>query len=84
MPADAIIFNARRRCRSPWSRTACAHLRKITVARDLGTEVEVRDGVKPGDQVILNPSVDLVDGAKVQVAANPSGSAAAAGPYGTK
>ena len=37
-----------------------------------------------GDQVILNPSVDLVDGAKVQVAANPSGSAAAAGPYGTK
>ena len=39
---------------------------------------------QPGDQVILNPSVDLVDGAKVQVAANPSGSAAAAGPYGTK
>ena len=61
-----------------------AHIRKITVARDLGTAVEARDGVKPGDQVILNPSVDLVDGAKVQVAANPSGSAAAAGPYGTK
>ena len=61
-----------------------ARMRKIAVARDLGTAVEVRDGVKPGDQVILNPSVDLVDGAKVQVAANPSGSAAAAGPYGTK
>ena len=61
-----------------------AHIRKIAVARDLGMAVEARDGVKPGDQVILNPSVDLVDGAKVQVAANPSGSAAAAGPYGTK
>jgi hypothetical protein len=40
--------------------------------------------VKPDDQVILNPAVDLVDGAKVQVAANPSGSAAGAGPHGTK
>jgi hypothetical protein len=37
------------------------------VARDLGTEVEARDGVKPGDQVILNPSVELVEGSKVQV-----------------
>ena len=47
---------------------ACAHLRKITVARDLGTEVEVRDGVKAGDQVILNPAVDLGDGEPVAVA----------------
>jgi multidrug efflux pump subunit AcrA (membrane-fusion protein) len=44
-----------------------AHLRKITVARDTGKEVEVRDGVKPGDQVILNPAVELIDGARVQV-----------------
>jgi hypothetical protein len=36
------------------------------VARDFGTEVEVRDGVKPGDRVILNPPVDLVEGSKVQ------------------
>jgi hypothetical protein len=36
------------------------------VARDLGKEVEARDGVKPGDQVILNPPVDLVEGSKVQ------------------
>jgi hypothetical protein len=27
----------------------------------------VRDGVKPGDQVILNPPVDLVEGKKVHV-----------------
>jgi hypothetical protein len=60
------------------------HLHKVSVARDLGTQVELQDGVKPDDQVILNPSVNLVDGARVQVAAIPSGSAAAAGPYGTK
>ena len=42
-----------------------AHLQKITIARDFGTEVEVRDGVKPGDQVILNPMIDLAEGSKV-------------------
>jgi hypothetical protein len=42
-----------------------AHLQKITIARDFGTEVEVHDGVKPGDQVILNPMVNLAEGSKV-------------------
>jgi multidrug efflux pump subunit AcrA (membrane-fusion protein) len=44
-----------------------ARLQKITIARDFGKEVEVHDGVKPGDQVILNPMVDLADGSKVTV-----------------
>jgi len=42
------------------------HLRRIGVVRDLGREVEVNSGVKRGDQVILNPSVDLAEGAKVE------------------
>ena len=83
IPAGAIIFNADG-VQVAVIENGVAHLHKIRVARDLGTAVEALDGVKPGDQVILNPSVDLVDGAKVQVAANPSGSAAGAGPYGTK
>ena len=33
---------------------------------DFGKEIEVRDGVKAGDRVILNPPVDLVEGSKVQ------------------
>ena len=43
-----------------------AHFHKVTVARDFGTEVEVRDGIKPGDEVILKPAVTLADGSKVQ------------------
>jgi hypothetical protein len=31
-----------------------------------GTQVEVNRGVNEGDQVILNPPLDLVDGGKVQ------------------
>jgi RND family efflux transporter MFP subunit len=83
VPAEAIIFNAGG-VQVAVVDNGVVHLRKVSVARDLGTQVELQDGVKPDDQVILNPSVNLVDGAKVQVAANPSGSAAAAGPYGTK
>jgi multidrug efflux pump subunit AcrA (membrane-fusion protein) len=38
----------------------------VSVTRDLGTQVEVDDGVKQGDQVILNPPVNLADGSRVQ------------------
>ena len=37
------------------------------MVRDFGTSVEVNAGVKDGDQVILNPPVDLTDGRKVQI-----------------
>ena len=32
-----------------------AHFRKVTVTRDFGTTVDVSDGIKAGDQVILDP-----------------------------
>jgi RND family efflux transporter MFP subunit len=65
VPADAIIFNSGG-VQVAVIEDGVAHIRKISVARDLGKEVEARDGVKPGDQVILNPPVDLVEGSKVQ------------------
>jgi len=43
--------------------------RKITEIRDFGTEVEVSDGVKQSDQLVLSPPVDLDDGSKVQIRA---------------
>jgi RND family efflux transporter MFP subunit len=65
VPAEAIIFN-RQGLQVAVIEGGVAHIRKITVARDLGTQVEVRDGVSAGDRVILNPSVDLVEGSRVQ------------------
>jgi hypothetical protein len=41
----------------------------------LGTQVEVRDGIKQGDQVILNPPLDLSEGSRVQ--ARPAAAVAA-------
>jgi hypothetical protein len=43
-----------------------AEIRRVRVKRDLGTRLEVDSGIKAGDQVILNPPVNLVDGSKVQ------------------
>jgi hypothetical protein len=42
------------------------------VVRDFGKTVEVNAGVKDGDQVILNPPIDLIDGRKVQVRPSPT------------
>ena len=71
VPAEAIIFNAGG-VQVAVVDNGVVHLRKVSVARDRGTEVELRDGVKPNEQVILNPSVNIVDGAKVAIRANPA------------
>jgi RND family efflux transporter MFP subunit len=65
VPADAVVFNADG-LRVAVLENGVAHFRKITVTRDMGTSVDVSDGVKAGDQVILNPPVDLADGSKVE------------------
>jgi hypothetical protein len=49
-----------------------AHSHKITEIRNLGTEVEISDGVKQGDKVVLTPPVDLEDGGKVQIRTTPT------------
>jgi RND family efflux transporter MFP subunit len=65
VPANAIIFN-KGGLQVAVVEDGVVRLRKITVARDLGTQVEVRDGVKAGDQVVLNPTDDLSDGRRVE------------------
>ena len=67
VPADAIVFNGDG-VQVAVIEDGSAHFHKVTVARDFGTEVEVRDGIKPGDEVILKPMVNLADGSKVQAA----------------
>jgi multidrug efflux pump subunit AcrA (membrane-fusion protein) len=65
VPADALVFNGGG-VQVAVVDNGTARFRKVTVARDFGTEVEVHDGIKPGDELILKPSVTLADGSKVQ------------------
>jgi RND family efflux transporter MFP subunit len=71
VPAQAIIFNADG-LQVAVLENGTAHFRKVTVARDFGTTIEVSDGVKAGDQVILSPPVNLAEGNKVQAVAETS------------
>jgi RND family efflux transporter MFP subunit len=70
VPSDAVVFNS-----AGLSvfvvENGVARFHKITVARDFGTTVEVTEGVKDGDEVILNPAVNLTDGQKVQIRPGP-------------
>jgi RND family efflux transporter MFP subunit len=64
--ADAIIFN-QAGVQVAVVENGVVHLRKVGVVRDLGRQVLVNSGVKRGEQVILNPAVDLAEGSKVRI-----------------
>ena len=66
IPADAVAFD-HDGLHVAVVENGIVHMQKIVVARDFGTEVEVRDGVRSGDHVILNPMVNLVEGSRVTV-----------------
>ena len=71
VPASAIIFN-QNGMQVAVAENGVAHLRKIAITTDYGTEVELNEGVKEGDEVILQPPVDLADGDKVQILPDPA------------
>ena len=71
VPADAVIFN-QDGLHVAVVENGIVHMHSITIVRDFGREVEVRDGVENSDQVILNPPVDLSEGSKVQIRAAPA------------
>jgi len=71
VPASAIIFN-QNGMQVAVAEDGVAHLHKIAVTTDDGTEVQVSEGVKDGDKVILQPPVNLADGDKVQIIPEPA------------
>jgi RND family efflux transporter MFP subunit len=64
VPSEAVVFN-RGGLSVAVVENGVVRVRKLTVVRDRGTSVEVSDGVKDGDQVILNPPADIVEGQTV-------------------
>jgi RND family efflux transporter MFP subunit len=69
VPADALVFDGDG-VHVAVADNGAARFHTVTIARDFGTEVEVRDGIKPGDEVILKPAVTLADGSKVHTQAS--------------
>jgi RND family efflux transporter MFP subunit len=69
--ADAVIFNEAG-LQVAVVENGVVHFRKVDVVRDLGQQVEINSGVRQGDQVILNPAVDLAEGSRVRIRAQAS------------
>jgi RND family efflux transporter MFP subunit len=70
IPASAIIFD-QNGMQVAVVENGVVHLHKLAITTDYGTEVDVNKGVEDGDQVILQPPVNLTDGEKVQVLPEP-------------
>lgn len=64
VPSQAIIFDKTGLSVAVYE-NGVAHLRHLDVLADNGAEVEIRSGLKPDDQIILNPPIGLIDGMRV-------------------
>jgi hypothetical protein len=73
VPADAVVFD-QNGLHVAVVRDGIIRFQKIAIARDLGKQVLVQDSLKAGDMVVLNPMVDLADGAKVAPQPEPANS----------
>jgi RND family efflux transporter MFP subunit len=76
LPSNTLLFRAEGTQVGVVRADGTVELRSLSLGRDFGPTVEVLDGVKLSDQVIVNPSDSLVGGAKVRIGA---GSTPAAG-----
>jgi HlyD family secretion protein len=69
VPAEALIFNHAGLQVAVVDGDNKVSLKPISINRDFGKTVELRDGLAGGDRIILSPPAILHDGSKVKVAA---------------
>ena len=75
IPSSSLVFNADG-TQVAMVKDGKAHFQKVAVGRDLGTQLEIVDGLSPDDQVVTNPGERLTDGVEVQVAQKPASNSA--------
>jgi len=68
LPASALMFRHSGMAAAVVGADGKVELRQVTIARDLGTTVDISTGLKPGEAVIDNPPDSLVSGETVRVA----------------
>jgi len=68
VPANTLLFRAEGPQVGVVNREGKVELRSVKLGRDFGPSVEILDGVKPEDKVIVNPSDSLAGGTVVRIA----------------
>ena len=84
VPSSALIFDARGLSVATVDAGERVRLKPVSIARDLGTVVEVTAGLTPVDRVIENPPDGIENGAAVHVVGTPRAKAAAGATAGSR
>jgi multidrug efflux pump subunit AcrA (membrane-fusion protein) len=79
IPGDSLITLARGEF-VPVVENNIIQMRPVHVGRDLGTQVYIIDGLKDGDQVVVNPNDLVKEGVRVTTRPAPKGQENKAGP----
>jgi RND family efflux transporter MFP subunit len=69
IPANALIFRAEGTRVAAVDAAGKIHLQDVRVGRNFGETVEVLEGLKGTEKLVLNPSDSLAEGDKVQLVA---------------
>jgi RND family efflux transporter MFP subunit len=72
VPSSALIFDAKGLSIATVDSAERVRLKPVSIARDLGTVVEVASGLAPDDRVIENPPDGVENGAAVHLVGSPS------------
>ena len=71
IPDEALVFNAAGLQVATVDQDGKVRFQKVVIYRDFGTSAELRDGLQGGENLILSPPAQLVDGSKVNVTTPP-------------
>ena len=72
IPVTTVMFRSEG-MRAAVVRDGKAMLLPITIGRDFGDSLEVLAGLRPQDQLIVNPPDSLISGTPVRIASSASG-----------
>jgi hypothetical protein len=67
VPVNALLFRSEGLRAVTVDADHHTHLQALTIGRDFGTSLEVLNGLKPDDWIVLNPPDSLEDGQEVHV-----------------
>jgi RND family efflux transporter MFP subunit len=67
IPSNTLIFRSQGTQVAVVTPQGTAHLKNVTLGRDLGTSIEVLSGIDAGDAIVLNPPDSIGEGDVVNV-----------------
>jgi RND family efflux transporter MFP subunit len=71
IPANTLLFRSEGAAVGVVNQNNVVELKKIKIGRDLGTQLEITQGLTLDDRVIINPSDSLAPGQKVKIRPSP-------------